>query len=325
MLTSKYRSVFTCLLILTFGQSRQADADDPVSSTLETVTPERCSIKFVRNSTYATERPGIIDELPFQEGDIVQAGQLIVKLRDDVAQANLRLREAQAEMDTPIAVAEKERDAAKLAYESQVKANEIQARRGLDPAYPQSEIDRLRIIYEARIKQIEQAVDEFNLAPLARDQAKAELESYSVHAKFTGLVTRVHKHVGEAVNLGDEIITIIDPTRVRVEGKLSYGDARRIQVGDPVRIQLDLGRLDEARGRDLRTREFVNSREDASPRETLPEEQEVFAGFVGFIGVTTGDDQGLLDQFRIWAEVENRDNILLEGLPAKMIIQCGSK
>ncbi len=319
MFTYKYRHLICFLLVLAIGQRGQVEADDRLSSSLETVIVKKCAVNFVLNSTYATSRPGIIEDLPYEEGDLVPEGALVVQLRDEVARANLRLRERQAEMRSPIEVAEKERDAAKLELDYK-----IEARRESSNSFVGSDIERARIIYEARELQVKQAEDEFGLSAFAKAQAQAELESYAVHAKFGGLVTRVHKHIGEAVNLGDEIITIIDTSRVRVEGRLPYEQARRLQVGDPVRIQLDFSAIN---GRNRRTefRSALSDSDERPKRVPLPEEQEVFAGRIGFIGVETGEKTGILDDLRVWAEVENRDNILLEGLPAKMTVQVRSR
>lgn len=315
MFTCRIRQLVCVLLVLAVGQGRPGGADDQSSLSLETLTVDSCTVKFVHNSTYATSRPGIIGELPFEEGDVVQPGDLIVRLRDEVALANLKLRTAQSEMHSPIDVAEKERDAAKIDLDSKMEAN----RRFLN-SFPRTEIDRLKLIYEARNLQVKQAEDEFNLAPVAKEQAEAEWESYLVHAKFGGLVTRVFKRIGEAVNLGDEIITIIDTNRVRVEGRLPYEQARRLQVGDPVRIQLDLSSINGKSQSPGFLSDVIDS-EEPNERALLAEEQQVFAGRIGFIGVDTGDNTGIVDEFRVWAEVENRDNILLQGLPAKMTVQ----
>ncbi|MCA9075926.1 MAG: HlyD family efflux transporter periplasmic adaptor subunit [Planctomycetaceae bacterium] len=322
MLTRKSGLLVCFLLALSIGQTGNLESDDQSSSSADVVTVDSCAVKFVNISTYATERPGIIAELPFEEGDIVQAGDLVVQLRDEVAQANLRLRVAQAAMTKPIAIAIKERDAAEIALTSAQNANKVAAN-----AFPATEIERLQLIYDARILQVQQAEEEVSLSEIAKEQADAELLSYSVHAKFSGLVTKVHKHVGEAVNLDDDIITIVDTNRVRVSGWIRYEDARKIQVGDGVRIQLDFSQLKSGLNEDIFSSDVLNIDDDLggaaeTPQRTpLPEEEKVFAGRVGFIGVDTRDDSGYSDELRVWAEVENRDNILLEGLPAKMTIQ----
>lgn len=322
MSTRKFRLLVCFLLSLSIGQVGDLKSDDASSSSADVVTVNSCAVKFVNISTYATERPGIIAELPFEEGDVVQAGDLVVQLRDEVAQANLKLRVAQAEMTKAIAIAKKERDAAEIAVNSAERANQVAAN-----SFPAAEIERLHLIYDARKLQVQQAEEEVALSAIAKEQADAELLSYAVHAKFSGLVTKVHKHVGEAVNLDDDIITIVDTNRVRVSGWIRYKDARKIQVGDGVRIQLDFSKLDSGLGRNGFSTDVLNVDDalgefgETRNRTPLPEEEKVFAGRVGFIGVDTRDDSGYSDELRVWAEVENRDNILLEGLPAKMTIQ----
>jgi multidrug efflux pump subunit AcrA (membrane-fusion protein) len=286
-------------------------AGGPASSTPNTLEIRNCTVLYVNRSTYATARPGIIAELPFDEGDRVQAGDLVIRLRDEVAVANLELRTFQSQMETPILVAKKELEAADISHRAATIAVSTVA-----SAFPQTEIDRLRIVAEARQLQVKEAEEELHLNELARNEAAAELATYRVHAEFGGVVTRVHKHVGEAVNLGDGIITIVDPSRVRVEGTVPYVYARRLRVGDPVSVQLNL-----SQDRDLSLDSLSRAGNDESARELISEEKEVFEGRIGFIDVQTPDAIGLSDMIRVWAEVENRDNILLEGLPAVMRVQ----
>ncbi len=307
------------------GPAAGTPSGGPSSGGSQTLVIENCTVRFVNKSTYATARPGIIAELPFEEGDRVEPGNLVVRLRDEVALTNLKLRQQQADMETPILIAKQDRTATEMELKDKLNANRIfRTTFGNEtdpPPFPKSEIERLKIIGEAKKLQVQQAQEELALSQVAAEQAEAELQTYRVHAKFTGMVTRLEKHVGEAVNLGDEIITIVDTSRVRVEGKLPYADARRLQVGDPVRVQLVFPEdrsflFPDDRGAELDR--LISPTEKRPARARLPEESEVFAGHVGFIDVESVSDLGLVNEVRIWAEVRNRDNILLEGLPAVM-------
>ncbi len=315
------------LLLLTVATFQMRGADGPgsvgpasagpASSETPSLVIENCTVRFVNKSTYATARPGIIAELPFEEGDRVEPGNLVVRLRDEVALTNLKLRQQQADMETPVLIAKQDRTATEMELNDKLNANRIFrttfGNQTDPPPFPKSEIERLRIIGEAKKLQVQQAEEELALSQVAAEQAEAELQTYRVHAKFTGMVTRLEKHVGEAVNLGDEIITIVDTSRVRVEGKLPYADARRLQVGDPIRVQLV---FPEERSAELDR--LISPTGEQPSRTRLSEENEVFAGRIGFIDVESVSDLGLVNEVRIWAEVRNRDNILLEGLPAVM-------
>jgi len=316
----------TGFLCIVAAAAASPGSEGPASGELRVLTIPGCTIRFVNKSTYATARPGIIADLPFEEGDRVPAGSLIVRLRDEVAEANYKLRAQQAAITTAILIAEKEQMATSMELADKQKANKVYRASVPDdtysPPFPQSEIRRLEVINEARILQVQQAEEELGLNQVAKEQAEAELETYRVHADFGGLVTHVEKNVGEAVNLGDEIMTIVDTSRVRVEGNIPYADARRLQVGDPVYIQLVLPEDFS----DRTAVNFQNSFDGPPPvtppnRKPLPEEQEVFTGRIGFIDVETKGDTGLVNEVRLWAEVKNRDNILLEGLPAVMKVQ----
>lgn len=252
----------------------------------------RCEVKFFQRAELATDRPGIIAEMPLDEGDQVSKGDLVVRLRDEVAQANLKLATERAESRTAVEIAEKEAAAIAVELESAEAAN----KNAPVPLVPLSTVERLRLTKEAREKAVLRAQEEVSLNERARDQAQAEVESLRIHSKQNGVVTRVLKREGEAVQQGEAVIEIVDPSIARVEGKVHVAEARRIRVGMPVEVRLD-----------FRDQQF-------------PVEDEVFSGTVGFIDVSASP---ALHEVRLWAEIENRDGILLDGLPAVMTIDVG--
>jgi multidrug efflux pump subunit AcrA (membrane-fusion protein) len=82
---------------------------------------------------------------------------------------------------------------------------------------------------------------------------------------------------------------------VRIEGYVPVEQVWQLKVGQPVRVQLDLG-----------------------GDQKLPMEQEIFTGTLGFVDVTV---QSVAGTVRIWAEIENRKELLKDGLSARMSIE----
>lgn len=253
-----------------------------------TIEVPRCQVKFYRRAELATDRPGIIAEMPFDEGDALDEGDLVVRLRDEVELANLKLATERAGSTTAIEIAEKEAEAAALELKAYEEGNALV--KGL---HAQNVIDRARLILQAREKAVLQAREEVSLNERAMEQAQAEVQSLRVYSKQSGVVVRVLKREGEAVQQGEGIIEVIDPTIARVEGKLHVAQARRLKPGMAVQVRLDFKDVD------------------------LPIESEVFEGRIGFIDVFASSS---LHEVRIWAEITNRDGILLDNLPAVMMI-----
>ena len=249
-----------------------------------------CDVRFYRSAALATDRPGVIAEMPFDEGNRISEGDLVVRLRDDVAIANLALATERAASEAGVRMAEEEAAAADVELTSAELANEKGAGLGL------SIIDRLRHIKQAREFAITRAQEEVALNARAQEQAQAELDSFRIISKQSGVVTRVYKREGEAVQQGESILEVVDPSVARIEGKLEFAQARRLRVGMPVQVHLDLENVD------------------------LPVEDELFLGTIGFIDVAASPG---LHEVRVWAEVQNRDGLLLDGLRARMTVMIG--
>jgi multidrug efflux pump subunit AcrA (membrane-fusion protein) len=103
----------------------------------------------------------------------------------------------------------------------------------------------------------------------------------------------VFKSKGEAVRQGDPIIELSSTKRVRVEGYVNVKDIWNVKRGNRVMVKLDVEDME------------------------LEVEKEVFYGKIVFVDVSA---QPVTGQVRVWAEVENRDNILRAGLNARMAI-----
>ena len=283
-------SVAMFVLAMTVGLT----ADDNDSSTVTvqrsdgTIIIPNCMVRLFRKASLGVDRPGIIDEMPFDEGDTVADGDLVVRLRDDIAVANLALATERASSETAVAVATKEAESLAVRLKSFEMANATRS-----DLVPGTTVEELRLAMEARQLATERAREEVSLNKAAENQAKAELESYRVYSRQAGIVTQVFKREGAAVQQGESIIEVVDPSVARVEGKVHVSAVRALRVGQPVKVQIDFENHDS------------------------PMEDEVFEGTIGFIDVGATP---VKHQVRIWAQVENRDGLLLDNLTARMTI-----
>jgi multidrug efflux pump subunit AcrA (membrane-fusion protein) len=259
-----------------------------------------CRITLIRQVTLACDRPGVVKAVEFHEGDAVQARQQVVLIADEVARANLAIAEKKATNDVDVRFSEKARDLAEVEYQKNVEANEkAEAKSKGDGkqtvvAVAALEIKKLKLAADKAGLAIEQAVNEQTLNKLTEKQAHAELATHSVIAPFEGVVTRVYKHPGEAVRQGDPILELVNVDRVRIEGRVALSEIRSIKLKQKVRVKLN------------------------DPDFELPEEAEEFEGRVTFVDVTVDP---VTRETRVWAEVDNRDNILRAGLMAEMVIE----
>lgn len=254
----------------------------------ELVIPKNCRVRLIDRVTLASDRPGVVDFVEPREGDVVELGAKVAALRADVARAALAVAQKKTENDIEIRFSKKAAELADVEHQKALDTN-----RNVGKTIPDIEVRRLKLAAEKGALQIEQADHDHSLAKLALEQARAELDAHEVFAPFGGLVTKVHKLKGEAVRQGDPILDLVSTDRVRIEGDIDLSQVWQIRRGDPVTVRLDV------------------------PDYELNEERLTFSGKVVFIDVLVNPVSGLV---RIWAECENKDNILRDGLTTHMTI-----
>jgi len=279
--------------------SSGAATSHPSATPSNVIRAERGRVILADEAVLASDRPGILEFVEPEEGAEVKKGQQVAGLKDEVAAAALRVAEETAKNDIEIRYAQ-----AAAAVAEQEYRKSLQANKRTKDAIPEVEVERLRLSAERARLQIEKAEMDQEVARLQAEEKAAELATYQVTCPLDGVVTRVLKHDGEAVQQGDPILQIVRTDTVRVEGFVHVADALRMKVGSAVRVRLG-GEAQSGQAR------LDVSRLPANVRG------RVFEGKVGFIDVTANLTT---HQVRVWAEVPNEGNLLLAGLPAEMEI-----
>lgn len=264
------------------------DAKDKVPLKAGEVELDDCRVLLMDSVTLACDRNGVLSKVVPEEGERVTADSVIVTLRDDVASAALAVATAKAENDVEVRYSIA---AADVAFAEHEKAEQANAR--LKGTVPEVEVGRLLLAAKRSKLQIEQADQQMKVHALEREQAQAELDSFRVIAPFDGTVTKVYRHKGEAVRQGDPIVDVTSTRRVRVEGDVPLNQSWNLKSGQAVTVRLAVPGL---------------------PKEIA---EQKFTGRLVFVDVTA---QPVSGKTRVWAEVQNHDNILRAGLSARMRI-----
>lgn len=273
-----------CFVWLGAGQGQPKPTAKPAGA----VVIPGCWIKLIDEAALASERGGIIAQLDVREGTPVKSGETIVRLKDEIVRAMLATAEKEAESELEIELATVMREVAEAEHEKAVEANLNNPK-----TIPAIEVRRLKFAAQRAETEIKTATHKHELAQLKRDEVTAQLDLYHVDSPFDGVVTRVHLHRGEMAKQGEPIIEVASTRRVRVEGDIRLADVFRVKQGDPVTVNLDLPDVD------------------------LDVERQAFPGKIIFVDVKAAPPTGVV---RVWAEVENPDNILRAGLTARMTI-----
>jgi membrane fusion protein (multidrug efflux system) len=163
------------------------------------------SLRAVNGADLALEVAGIVEEIKFNSGDDVEAGQLLLRLRTDDDVARLQSLQASAEL-------------AEIVYERDQKQLKIQA-----------------------VSQATLDADAANLknakAQVAEQQAVVDKKS--VRAPFAGHLGIRAVDVGQYVSAGTTIVTLqaLDP--IFVDFFLPQQALEQIKVGQPVTVKVD--------------------------------------------------------------------------------------
>lgn len=280
------------LLAATSGaDDKSALPSSPRATSPRTVRLEKCRITLIDHVTLASDRTGILANVEFKEGDTVAKGVQVALIADDVAKATLAVAEKKGTNEVELNFAKVASQAADRELERLVEANK---KSGDTKSVSLLEVDKARLAADKARLSIEQATHELTVNKLDRDVKAAELKTYSVLAEFDGVVTRIFKKKGEAVRQGDPVAEIVNTDKVRVEGRVELADLRYAKKGAKALVRLSVEGLD------------------------LPEEKEVFEGKITFVDVVSDPVTG---STRVYAEVQNRNNILRAGLMSEMEIE----
>lgn len=250
---------------------------------------QRGTVLLDQQAMIATDQPGTLGQITAVEGQRVEAGQVVARLKSEVAEAALRVATKTADSDIEIRFARAASAVAAKELDRSLRANEVTS-----GTIPELEIDQLRLTAHRSELQIDKAILDHEVAMLQRDEKQAELDRHTISSPINGIVTEVFKNPGEAVQQGDPILHIVRTDVVRVEGYISVAQVSQVQPGDQVLVRIDLPDL---------------------PAELA---EMIFQGELVFIDPTV---KTVSAGVRVWARVENPDNLLKAGLPATMAIQ----
>lgn len=250
-----------------------------------------CHLNIIEKRSIAAARGGVLAFVKPEEGFEVKLGELVAKVKDEVAAAQFATADKTARNDIEIRFAQKSAELAQIEHFKALQANQL-----LPNTVTEIEVRRLKLAYERAQLQKENAEKEHDIAGSKRDEAGELLQTHVVESPLSGLVTKVYKRTGEAVREGDPIIDVVNTDRMRVVGYVLFKDISRVRVGDKVVLQLDIPDVD------------------------VPEEQLTFEGGVTFIDVAV---QKVRPEVKISAEVINRDGVLRDGATARVTIYPG--
>ena len=185
------------------------------------------------------QEAGTLTQINVREGLLVEKGDTLAQIEDEqvkMAQEVQRCKLESAEKEASNDVNIRYSKAASAVADAEVnQAKETNAR--VPGAVPSSEVRRLELALVQTELQIEQAQHQFEVAKIAVDVQKAELqaavlgvERRKVISPISGVVVEKYRNEGEWVRPGDPILKIIYLDRLRAKTTLDINKIRPDQV-----------------------------------------------------------------------------------------------
>ncbi|UCD28331.1 MAG: efflux RND transporter periplasmic adaptor subunit [Planctomycetota bacterium] len=229
------------------------------------------SVKPYTRSLIASEVSGLVKELRVEQGDRVEAGMTICKLRDTTrrmiySEAEALLKQLEAELEELEAGTRKEEieearaamEEAKAVYKKwEMELLRITRHREDGVASPKEYNDTITDHAAAR-ERLAKTKASYELAvagPRAEKIARARyavearkavvallkynLDQTVICAPFAGYVTEKHAEVGEWLNVGGAVVELIDLDRVLVKVDVPESAISSVSVGDSVAVVVD--------------------------------------------------------------------------------------
>jgi len=159
----------------------------------------------ISNTRVASEVAGYIKSINFSDGDNVAEGDKIIEIEKDKYQ--IQYDDAKATHDY---------------YKSEY--NRFKTLRKQD-FVSSSELDKMKFMYETSLQKMKMA--EYNLS------------STDVVAKISGSVANMNIKIGDYVNPGHQLFSIINKDKVWIEANFKEVDVKDIKVGQEAIIEVD--------------------------------------------------------------------------------------
>ncbi|HEX2921669.1 MAG TPA: efflux RND transporter periplasmic adaptor subunit [Bacteroidales bacterium] len=204
---------------------------------VETITANG-KIQPEREVKLTPDVSGEIVELTVKEGDPVEKGQLLLRIKPDVYvsqrdRANASISSARARL----AQTEAQFMQAELAYKRNKQLYEEQT-------ISQAEFEQAEAAYTVAKSEVDASRFSINSAEAALNEANENLTKTSIYAPITGTVSMLLVELGERVagtNLmaGTDMLRVADLSRMEAQVQVNENDIVRVNLGDTALIEVD--------------------------------------------------------------------------------------
>jgi HlyD family secretion protein len=212
--------------------------DKAVTKTIVQIVTATGKVQSEVEVKITSEVFGEITDLPFREGAAVKKGDLIVRIKPDLYQAQVDQQTA--------AVAVGRAGAVNSEVQVEKAAADLKKYQDLYDRKLVSDFDYLtyKTAYDSAKANRQTALAQVDEAEGFLKQAKDSLSKTLLYAPMDGTVSARTSEVGERVQAssefsGTEIMRVADLSKMEVRVKVNENDIVNVKVGDPVKISID--------------------------------------------------------------------------------------
>jgi len=185
-----------------------------------------------------TEISGEIVSLPFKEGDEVKKGNVLVKINPDAYYPQLQQQTAGVRVQQRTLESQ---EVTLRKYEIELQRYQELYDKGLAS---QSELDNAQANVDETIARMNTTKAQINQQRASLQSVRYDLSKTTIYSPINGTVSQLNNEMGEKVlgtsfNVGSNIMTISDLTKMECQVEVGETDVSFIKIGDTARIEVD--------------------------------------------------------------------------------------
>ena len=218
-----YRLYVAFVIAVFLGSCTAAARSEPVSAVAQAVVAAGQAsydgvVEPVRQTVMAAQVAGAVVDLPVRAGDSVKAGQVLLRIDARTAAQGDVAGQAQAQAA---------RSALDLATKDVERQRHLYARQYIS----QSAMERAEAQYQATSEQLRSQIAQASIA-------KIQSDLFVIRAPYAGVIAELPVALGDMAMPGKPMLTLYDPTALRVTAALPQSALRACVEGQPFSIEL---------------------------------------------------------------------------------------
>ena len=276
------------------------------------------TIKGIEEIPYTATSSGEVVAINAQNGDYVDAGQVIVSIENQAAKSGVRsaasnVRTAESNISSAradISASEGNISSAQAAVEEArinfrkyqmlydkrliTETDYLQAKTQLSTA--QAKLDSARSSYHTAVNSLSARRNSLDSAQADLDTARDTNSKSSIKTKVSGVIANMNLERSQEVSNGQQLFTLVNESEMKLEIGVSADVVQKIQVGTPATVKID-----DLKGQVLQGVVYeVAATADSASRQfivkiKLPNEnRQLRSGMYAKANISTGAENGLV-------------------------------